>query len=93
MTDTVEGRVICDERASRCRCHRDAGHVESGDEVHECDPRRCSGAWRVVDGEFQIVRLPYPVGESEPWPDEDTDADTDWAPAPIRVRRGGIRFR
>lgn len=80
MSDEVEGRVICDARAHRCRCHKDAGHVDAGDDVHACPPDRCTGSWTGdydsggVDagGTFQIVTLPHPVGERafEPWPDD-----------------------
>lgn len=73
MTSVAEGRVLCDERAFRCRCFKDAGHVEADDPVHECDPRRCTGAWTgTTESEetFGIVRLPFPVGTPEPWGDE-----------------------
>jgi hypothetical protein len=67
VSTEVEGRAICDAREAQCRCHKDAGHVEAGDPVHECDRRRCQGAWRVDDGEFTVVRLPYAVGIPDPW--------------------------
>jgi hypothetical protein len=62
--------VICDARAEQCRCHKDAGHVEAGDRVHACDPRRCTGEW-IGDhdgGDFAVVAWPFPVGDPEPWP-------------------------
>lgn len=63
----MTARVICDARAAQCRCYKAAGHVEAGDEVHECDPSRCSGAW--TQDPFGIVRLPFPQGDRalEPW--------------------------
>jgi len=68
----VQARVICDERFSNCRCHKDAGHLEAGDEIHECDPARCTGAWRNTPSDpRQVVRLPFPVGTPRPWPEEE----------------------
>lgn len=62
----------CPSTAARCRCHKDDGHVEAGDEVHECHPDRCTGAWTGsdADGTFEVVRLPFPVGAPRPWPDD-----------------------
>jgi hypothetical protein len=63
----VEGRALCDERRASCRCYKDKGHVEAGDDVHECDPGRCTGAWSGSGDDFEPVRLPFPVGEIRPW--------------------------
>lgn len=90
---TPLARVICNDREARCRCHKDAGHVEAGDPVHECDPKRCTGAYSREGGEFQVVRLPFPVGDPEPWPDDDEDTVATYSALfPVPVRRGGIRY-
>ena len=55
---------VCGNVVSMCRCTKEPGHVEAGDDVHECDPDVCTGAWKgdFVAGEgFVIVRLPFPV--------------------------------
>ena len=66
---------LCDARASRCRCAKPAGHVKTGDAVHACHPDRCSGQWVGVQGTslFQVVALPFPVGQPRPWDEDDTD--------------------
>ena len=69
--DDLYPAVICADRQARCQCHKAAGHVEAGDPVHECDPRRCTGAYARLNGEFQVVRFPFPVGDPAPWSDED----------------------
>jgi uncharacterized protein (DUF39 family) len=67
--DLGEARILCDTRAAQCRCFKDAGHVEAGDDLHECDPTRCTGAWtgEYGAGTFMVMRLPLPVTEPRPW--------------------------
>ena len=67
-TDT-SSTPICGEIAAQCICHKRAGHVEDGDQVHECDQRRCTGAWSTAGGTFRIVRLPFPVDDPQSWPE------------------------
>jgi hypothetical protein len=59
----VEGRVLCDVAAAKCRCAKDGGHVEAGDPIHACDPRECEGQWvGDIDGsDFRPVVMPRRV--------------------------------
>lgn len=59
--------AICGVVEAACICHKQPGHVEAGDDVHECDQRRCTGAWKGSGEDFMIVRLPFAVGEPTPW--------------------------
>lgn len=56
----VEGVVLCDATASACKCAKPA---QPEHEVHECDPTECTGSWSgdIDAGDFQVVRLPFPV--------------------------------
>jgi hypothetical protein len=47
-------RVLCTERAAYCRCTKDAGHEQTGDLVHACDPAMCTGKWT---GSFDNARF------------------------------------
>lgn len=65
---------VCDARAARCRCHKTRGHVEAGDDVHGCDPTRCTGEWTGnysdepgVDDTFRVISLPFSISEPMPW--------------------------
>ena len=65
----VEGVAVCDERAEECRCVKPIGHVEGGDPVHACDPKRCTGQWKgnLNGADFRIVAFPTAVGEPRRW--------------------------
>lgn len=70
--------VLCMAEAGRCLCHKEVGHVEAGDEVHACDPKRCTGEW-VGDFEdeesFRIVSLPLATAPPTPWPWDEPDGE------------------
>lgn len=64
--DTIDASgkpVTCTASAEYCRCVKPAGHELTGDELHECDPAECSGAWTGQYGtaSWKPVRLPGPV--------------------------------
>lgn len=63
MSDPIEGRAVCDERAHLCHCVKLPGHVDAGDAVHGCDERECSGQWTGTfeTADFRIQRMPGPV--------------------------------
>lgn len=68
----AEERVLCGAMAAYCRCAKDAGHVESGDEIHACNPAECTGEWSGTydaskwDGgrDWQALALPRRVARS-----------------------------
>lgn len=65
------GVLPCDQRASRCRCAKPAGHVEAGDDIHSCPPNECTGQWtgRWGEPDFKVIAWPFPVGDPY-WPKE-----------------------
>lgn len=54
-------RPICGAQVADCCCFKDAGHVDAGDRIHECDPHRCTGAWIGVEPGWRPARIPFPV--------------------------------
>jgi hypothetical protein len=60
-TEVVQGRVLCDVAVAMCRCHKDIGHVEDGDEVHACNPKLCTGQWKGTEPDFVPVVFPRAV--------------------------------
>lgn len=58
MTKIIEGREVCDQLESECRCREDTGH----EGAHVCP---CGGSWLTdEDGNFaDVVEWPsmYPI--------------------------------
>jgi hypothetical protein len=63
----------CEATLAKCRCDKDANHVEAGDKVHEClgpnhrTAKPCHGSWSGSDetGDLEIVLYPGGLTEIE----------------------------
>lgn len=61
----------CEATLAKCRCDKDAGHVEAGDKAHEClghspdTGKTCKGSWSGSEATGDLEILLYPGGLTE----------------------------